>query len=797
MTERSKTVWMLLLLAAWMLAALGSSLRNEFVRYDDWGNIAGNPGLHPVTWSNLGRFWREPYLSLYAPLAYMLLAAQAVVSDALGGAPELEGGIRPDIYHATSLVLHLVNTALVYRILARLAAAREAWWGVALFALHPLQVESVCWATEQRGLLSHCGVLAALALWTADRPPPARDSASVWGSLRPRAWWLAATACYLLALLSKPTAVALPLMAGVYDLTWRKRDAWSTGVRLLPWVALAGLWILLTSRLQPAEIMTLNPVPWQRLVVIGDALGFYLWQFCFPLYLTVEYGRSLEVVLASTWSYLIAGAVWLAAALALRHLKPIPGRLVVGWALAGLAPVLGLVPFGFQETSTVADRYLYLALLGPAAGAAWAVRRWGRVAAVPLLAALAAWTMLDIRQVGTWRDTGHLADQALRASPRSPGAWHLRALSLEYDQHQLSQAEQAFRQGWEVRPNSGWAAGRLAYYLARYNRIDEAIETSRRGLWLDPQRIEIRRGLATLYADRGELGEATAQMRRVVEQRPKDLGDRRTLAKLLARQGEPGQAAAEYEQIVGQAPDDLEGWRALGAVREQLGQLDAAYQAWQTAAQLDPGDLSSQVRLADLELRLGRVDQGRQHFVQLLLKHPDNVDLRASWGIALVRAQDLPQAARELAWVLERQPEHARALYHWGLIEAARGDRAAAVAAYRKALESDGSLSEALVALAGALAEQSDWPQAIAAYRKAIERLPRQPELRNNLGVILAQLGQADQARLLFQQALALNPDYETARENLKAVRTIAPSGVNTPSGTAPSGTAPAGEPRP
>lgn len=326
----------------------------------------------------------------------------------------------PAAFHATNLVAHVIATLLAYgllwQLLRRTAREPTTRWrkpvaaaaGALLFGIHPLQIEAVAWVSGLRDVLG--GMFGMAALWLF----------VLAGDGRRR--WLAYTgACiaFLLALGSKPGMVCLPAVALLIGWHYRPRFLAAT---LLPWFVIALAWAYLTGRVQPSAELARGLAPiWARPLIAADALAFYLGKLVWPAALCAEYGRSPDAVLASGklyWTWLLPAAV--AAALAAwRRTR---------WALVPLAvfvvalgPTLGLVPFNYQVVSTVADRYAYFALIGPAWGLGVILARirvpWPALS----VAALAVVTMAHLR---VWTDSEHLFAATLRVNPRSWKALH-------------------------------------------------------------------------------------------------------------------------------------------------------------------------------------------------------------------------------------------------------------------------------------------------------------------------------------------------------------------------------------
>ena len=227
----------------------------------------------------------------------------------------------PAWFHGLNLLGHLVCVLVVWRLVRLLldrTAPRQvtglplrhlAWaacGGTLLFAVHPLQVEAVAWATGFKDVL--CGVLSCVALWqyllyARDQADAAASDTSSSAHRRgPRGRYWLATGVFALALLAKPTAVVVPVVAWLLEVwgwpqTWRRRR-WA----LLAWLGLAMLWGWCTTQVQPPAAGAFIPPVWTRLLIAGDAVTFYLSKLALPLWLGPDYGRSPAVLLSQGWS---------------------------------------------------------------------------------------------------------------------------------------------------------------------------------------------------------------------------------------------------------------------------------------------------------------------------------------------------------------------------------------------------------------------------------------------------------------------------------------------------------------
>lgn len=505
------------LLIGAVLAVFGGTVGGKWLNLDDDVHVTANPLLNPVTAASLRRIWSSPYEDLYIPLSYSLFAAETAAGRMMaGGGPAAPPD--PRLFHAASVALHAGNVLLVWWLLMRLSSGGvwPAAVGAALFAIHPLQVESVAWISEQRGLLSAtCSLAAILLHLNAGRA--ARGGGR---------WWtgtVAATILFGMALLAKPQAAAMPVVAWLLAAFGCGRPPRDVARDLLPWFVLAAFAAITAGSTQSAD-RTASVAPWLRPIVAGDTLAFYAWKLLVPIDLCIDYGRTPRAVLGQATACIAAAATWLALGAIgfVPRLKPL--RLPVAVSIAALLPVLGFIPFLFQNISTVADRYCYPAMIGPALAAArfteWALSRWPiRAVAPTLVAALALLAATSFRQSRTWCDSITLAGQAIRVNPSSfLGACNLGAALLDVDDPR--QAVGWLRRAVAASPRHVNANLSLGMALDKIGRLDEAAASYEVVLSLRPGHAEAHNYLGVVHARRGRLAEAVGHFRAALAGKP-------------------------------------------------------------------------------------------------------------------------------------------------------------------------------------------------------------------------------------------------------------------------------------
>jgi hypothetical protein len=514
---------------------------SDFTNIDDPGTIAGNPRLNPPTLARLAEFWdpRKPQMDLYVPVTYTLW--WGVARLAWLPTPDPDGThLNPWMFHGANVALHALSALFVFSILRLLVgSAPTAAAGALLFALHPTQVEPVGWASGTKdvlyGLLSLIAILGYLLAATAGAPgsgrrhPVPETSSDDRRPSRRLSYWLA-TAAFILAMLAKPTAVVTPLIAAALDLLVLRRPLRLVARAIWPWMLLV-VPVLIEGRLaQPARHPGDYIVPLHlRPFIAADALAFYFYKLFWPARLSFIYNRAPQAVISHgwfwwTWIVPAAAAVLVLLPLFTRKTRKMPGSTRPAAALAifclAVFPVLGFVPFDFQQFSTTADHYLYLAMLGPALAVALALKSRpfdgfdrltaggsdpltagrfdrltaGRAVCIVVLAALGVRSFFQSRH---WHDSFTLLEHSIGVNPWSPELYD--NLSKAYADANLPQ--EACRWDQEsVRRFPTRAAGHfdLAGDLLALNRPGEAEVQLQAALCLDPAFEPARAQLAKI-----------------------------------------------------------------------------------------------------------------------------------------------------------------------------------------------------------------------------------------------------------------------------------------------------------
>jgi hypothetical protein len=408
--ERRGIRWLdLLAVALVVLAVFMPVLRTRFAALDDIIMIVDNEKVTRFTWDHFWSHWSEPSFRIYMPLALSTwsLITWLTHGGTAGGA---DFTIGPFWFKVVSVGTHVLAAVAATWLIAIVTRTRwPAVMGGLLFALHPLQVESVAWTTGLKD--EYCGLFTLLALGCyaqftrRDPPTPFND----------RWWWMTFVAA-VLAVLSKPTAMVLPVLLLAVDWTMRRTDVvrrfTSLALFLIPAGAIA---VVILVAQGPTGVQSVA-VPLRPLVA-ADSYAFYLAKLFWPADLSIDYGRRPTVILNQGviwWTWLLP-AVVLVGVLVTRSRY---------WVLAAVLfvvpvlPVSGITVFDMQQYSTVADHYMYQPLAGAGLALALLVRRWPRAigAAMVALVLLAAQTYRTSTQ---WGDYLGMLHRMVRANSNS------------------------------------------------------------------------------------------------------------------------------------------------------------------------------------------------------------------------------------------------------------------------------------------------------------------------------------------------------------------------------------------
>ncbi|MGD8887670.1 MAG: tetratricopeptide repeat protein [Desulfobacterales bacterium] len=653
---------------------------HQFLAWDDSVDVYNNPYLQSASIDNLLRFWRYPYEGLYLPLTYTFYALVAWAPSLLPATSA--DGILPDprLFHSLNLFFHLLSSLIVWRIACLLLRRTRqkganqtiavdslplewaACGGALLFAIHPLQVEPVAWVAGMKDAL--CGLLSLVAVWHYLRYVDAKAEQNK--PSRPALHYGIAIAAFALALLAKPTAVVVPVVLWLLTaLGWRR--SWREHLSgLWVWFLIAAACGLLTRWVQPSAGFVYEPPLWARPLIAGDAIAFYLYKLVLPIRLGPDYGRSPEFVMEQGWLLLTGLAPLLLAIWIFLKRNQLPWLLAsAGIFVASLLPVLGLISFNFQRYSTVADRYVYLAMLGPALAMAWGLTRPKKhMAAIGGALVLGFFLLRSTWQIPYWHNTTTFFKHALKINSGS----FLAHNNLGFALAERGLDEEAIRhyiEALRLEPEFGKAHMNLANALARQGKLQDAMPHYAEAIRIEPTSPRAHSNMGVALAEQGRYEEAINYYNEALRLQPRSALAHNNLGEALARQRKFQEATQHFNEALRLQPRYAKAHNNLGIVFAIQNRPEEALHHFSEALRLQPDSPKTHYNLAGVYLRQGKVQEAKDHYKEAIRQKPNYTKAHFSLGMVLAKQGKLNKAMYHFSEVLRIDPDNvtARKLY--------------------------------------------------------------------------------------------------------------------------------------
>ncbi|PYJ43126.1 MAG: hypothetical protein DME80_09780 [Verrucomicrobia bacterium] len=691
LSERRAWLWGLLLIA-FVFIAYAQVFHAGFI-WDDESHLTRNPCI--VGPLGLKEIWTSTQAVYYPLVLTTFWALHKFV------------GLNPLPYHILNVLMHAGSAVLLWRVLRQLGV-RGAWLGAALWALHPVMVQSVAWVTELKNTQSCLFyLLSSYCFLNWEKQSQITQTRRVEVSLM----FGLSLLCFVLATLSKPSVVMLPCVLALCVWWRRRRIQWRDAVALASFVAISALasaWTIWEQKFHARAVGPDWAQSWpERLIIAGRAIWFYLAKLFWPHPLIFIYPRwQLQPSQFTAYLPLLLALMGL---IALWFLPGKAGRAVFfagAYYVISLFPVLGVFSIYFFRYSFVSDHFQYLASMGPLAlvaaagsegfnrlgvaeslGRGLAFLRVGLCTVVLLLLGILTW-----QQTAVYHDLITLYTTTLA---QNPGCW-----------------------------------------MAHYN-------------------------LGIALRDRGESDQAITHYRQAIVLRPGYAEAHYNLGRLLAEKGEFNGAVDHYEVALAINPDDPEAHNNLGATFVQQGRIDDAIGHYQKALAIQPDYAEASCNLADALLSKADIDGAIIHYLTCVAALPNQPDAQYNLASALLRKGRIDEAIVHYEKVLELLPENANARVNLGSAFLAKHRLGDAITEYKEALRLAPENVAAQSNLAWLLATSPDpsirnGPEAVVLAEQARRSSDGKPLI---LRILAAAYAEADR----FSEAT------DTAREALRA----------------------------
>jgi len=638
---------MLMLLALAIVLIFWPLTRAEFINYDDPDYVTNNAHVRGLTGPNI--LWAFHSLFIYwQPLTWLSYMVDYELY-----------GLKASGFHLTNVVLHVGNSLVLFLFLKRATGTRwRSLLVTALFALHPLHVETVAWISERKGVLSTLFWFLALVGYEryARRPGAGR--------------YLIVTLCFALGLMAKSMLVTLPFLLLLLDWWPLRRFRLSPdgaiprqveknqeslgfprktlGFLLLekvPFLALSavsGALTLLAQR-QADALVSLQSLPPAHRIVNGLlGYGTYLIQTLWPIDLVVFYPRTERWV---PWQVALAASVVLCiSVLAFVWMRRRP-HLFTGWFwfLGVLVPVSGLLQAGDQA---VADRYTYVPLVGLFILAVWEVAEFaaknpfvlkpiaGLGAAVAVACAAAT-----SRQVRHWQNTQTLFEHALRVDPDNPQVCAVVG-SLRLTEGRHDDAIRLFEHALHLNPKQSDAHAHMGLALEKQNKLEEAVGHYAEAIRIKPNYVEARLLLGLALSRQGKPSDAVEQFQAALKLSPDSAAAHNDLATVLYAQGRAEEAVSHLETALRIDPHLATAHENLAVALQAKGDTAQAAAHLRAALAIAPQSITTHLNLASILFSQGQTVEALEHLREALRLEPDR-----------------PELLNNLAWILATHPD--------------------------------------------------------------------------------------------------------------------------------------------
>ncbi|MDR3457962.1 MAG: tetratricopeptide repeat protein [Verrucomicrobiae bacterium] len=667
-----------LLLALVTCAAFLPLARYGFTSFDDPDYVVKNEVVQKgLTWSGLGWAFTTGKTGNWFPLTWISHMAVCQVF-----------GLNAGAHHLANVCFHVANTVLLLALLLRLTNALwPSAFAAALFAWHPLHVESVAWISERKDMVSTFFGLAALVAYTyyvqSKKPLPAVAGSAAGEGKGSARYYTLTLILFAFSLMSKPMLVTLPCVLLLLDY-WPFRRILDPGLnfadlkRLLlekwPFFVLSVALSPITYAAQKAGgyVTSLDAIPWaDRLGNIPLAYCRYLWQMIWPVDLVVFYPfpmgiSGLLIAAATLLLVLISATVWLE-----RRRAPYA---LMGWLwfLGTLVPVIGLVTFGGQA---MANRFTYFPAIGLFLAVALGLRdvavRWRfspGVVAGPAGVILLACLVLTENQLRYWRDDVTLFSHVMDVT--KDNRWvHFRDLGILHNRLGYSYESQG-KHAEAIAEYRAAIALRPYYYVAHYNlgvalneagNLDEAYQHFQTVLQLQPDDVHAMYAMGIILISKGQFDDATALFQKILKLKPDFAGAYYQTGVVLGRKGQVDEAMLQYQEALKLNPDLVEAHNSLGVALARKGNLAEAISHFEAALKADPNNAGALYNLGLAYNGQGQLDMAISLFQKVIALQPENADAHNNLGLALSRQGQLDAAISQFQIALGLNPNHARA----------------------------------------------------------------------------------------------------------------------------------------
>jgi len=577
-------------------------------------------------------------------------------------------GLVPLPYHLVNILLHAACAVMLWQVLRSLQVS-GAWLGAALWALHPVQVESVAWITEMKNTESGLFFLLSIFFFVSWLRARDLDGQSRWD------WNYGLTLIFAaLAMASKSSTVILPVVLCLCAWWMEGRWQWRNVARVAP-IFLMSIAACVLSIWTQSLNLAIDPDPqwvrtWpERLVTAGDAVWFYPGKLLWPHPLMTVYPRW-QIDAGQWFSYLPLLAVivvlfilWLKRATWARSCF-----LVVAYFLLALLPALGLVDNTIFQFSLVFDHFQYLASMGPLMLVGAAMTRWadfiipgrswlqsslcgGLLLVLGILSWQHSWAYENEETL--WTDT-------LAKNPDSCPVHNNLGIAF-LQKGRVDEAIEQCQKALKIKPDYAQAHYNLGNALVQKGQVDEAIAQFQKALKINPNYAQAHYNIGHALLQKGQVSEAIARFQKALKIKPNYADAHNNFGEALLQKGQVDEAIAQFQKALGINPHDAKAVSNLGAALAQKGALDEAIEQYQKALKIDPKLAGVNYNFANALLQKRRLDEAIEQYQKALGINPNYALAHNNLAIAYFQKGEMDEAVVQFQEALRLNPNSADA----------------------------------------------------------------------------------------------------------------------------------------
>jgi tetratricopeptide (TPR) repeat protein len=662
-------------LAVYWLAGL-----NGFVNYDDPDYVTSNPQVQSgLKWQNLLWAFSTGHASNWHPLTWLshMLDWQLF-------------GENPAGHHLTSVLFHVVNTLLLFLVLREMTGAHwRSAFIAALFALHPLHVESVAWVSERKDVLSTFFLFLALGAYTRYVRSNGPRSDRVLRLPESTFYYVSALLLFTLGLMTKPMLVTMPFLLLLLDY-------WPLGRFTLPvGVDVRRLNSLAPERSQSPDVdcykLIIEKIPFFVLSIASSVITFLVQRKGGAVSASISFSQRIANAFVSCARYIgkmfwpldlsvlyphpgdwprwqVAGSALLVLAVSVVAMLLVRKRpyVAVGWFwfLGCLIPVIGLIQVGVQS---MADRYTYVPIIG-----LWTALVWWMCDVIPASLArdrgcaigagfvLAGCVVVTARQIRFWHDSESLFRRAVAVTSRNYLAYN----NLGYYLAGRGQVEEAlvnYRKAIEINPVYDDALNNIGYALAGQKKPAEAIPYYEEALRIRPNHVEVHNNLGNALSEIGQIPAAIAHYRFVLREKPDHADAHNNLGIALAMQGKLDEAIEHFHAALKYKPKYASAHSNLGNAYAVQRKFDEAIAEYRESLRLNPRDAQAHNNLGNVLAEQNRLAEAIEQYAEALRLNQNNPEAQFNLGMTLARQGKLEEACTHYREALRLKPDYSAA----------------------------------------------------------------------------------------------------------------------------------------